>query len=69
MDQLITSIGISCLAPNQPRSLIEWNAQYEAQSFRHDWWFRAGAALVRITRSAIKTSATRPATASQLAHA
>jgi hypothetical protein len=69
MDQIITSIAVSCLAPNRPKSLIEWNAQYEAQSLRHDWWFRAGAAFVRIIHSAVTTGATQPATATQLAHA
>ena len=69
MDQLSTSIGISCLANRHPKSLIEWNAQYEALSVQHDWWFKASVALVRRVRSAVKTIATQPATASQLAHA
>ena len=69
MDQLSTTIGISCLAGNQPKSLIEWNAQYEANDIRQDWWFKAAAAVVRMVRSAVETVATQPATAHQLAHA
>ena len=68
MDQVTTSLGISYLAGSQPKSLIEWNAQYEAQSLRHDWWFKAGAAVIRMVRSAVETIS-QPATAPQPAHA
>jgi hypothetical protein len=69
MEQITTSIALRCLAGNRPKGLIEWNAQYEAQSLRHDWWFKAGAAAIRAIRSAIEAIINQPATAPQLAHA
>ena len=53
MDQISTAIGLSNLNERQPMSLAAWNEQYEALSFEHDGWFRAGAAGLRLIRSAI----------------
>lgn len=69
MDALNTALGFGYARKIQPKSLVEWNAQYEAMSLRHDWWFKAGAAVIRTVRSAIETLSTQPATAPQLAHA
>jgi hypothetical protein len=48
MDPFSSTIGISSLATRQPKSLIEWHAQHETQSLRHDWWFKAGATVIRM---------------------
>jgi hypothetical protein len=64
MDQLTTGLGIAHLVDDrQPKSLVEWNAQYEALSVRNDWWFRAAAAAISWISTAFAdvTRATAPA--------
>jgi hypothetical protein len=44
--------GVIYFANNRhPKSLADWNAQYEALSPEQDWWFKAGVALVAWVRS------------------
>ena len=70
MDQLSTAIGISNLNGTYPKSLTEWNAQYEALSFQQDWWFKAGAALANWVRASIVSAVKFTATpALRAAHA
>jgi hypothetical protein len=57
MDQVSSTIGLSALRDLQPKSLTEWNAQYEAMSLEGDWWFKAGVALVGWVRSAANLAA------------
>jgi hypothetical protein len=67
MDQITTSLGISYLAGSQPKSLIDWNAQYEALTVENDWWFKAAVAVARWVRTSAIARATAPTP--QLAHA
>ena len=69
MDPFSTVIGMSILASPRPKSLIEWNAQYEALSVRNDWWFKAGAALAVWVRSTVEFIADAIAPARQPARA
>jgi hypothetical protein len=64
MDQLTTALGLAHLVNTpRPTSLADWNAQYEAQSIRNDWWFKACAAAIGwISTSFVAvTGATAPA--------
>ena len=70
MDQLSTAIGLSNFNTRQPKSLADWNAQYEAFSVQQDWWFKAGVSLANWLRHSIVSAAKFTATpALRAAHA
>ena len=53
MDALCAALGLSLIGRDRRQTPEQWTASYEAMSFGREWWFRAGAALVRWTRSSM----------------
>lgn len=69
MDAINTALGLSYRSDAQPRSLVEWNAQYEALSLENDWWFKAAVAVARWVRSGAAAISTPTAPVPQIARA
>jgi beta-xylosidase len=69
MNLSIVSGTLYLAGDRKPLSLVEWNTQYESFSIKNDWWFKAGAAVVRLIRTSATQIARATAPASQLAHA
>lgn len=68
MDQSIMSGGLAHLVTSRsPQSLVEWNAEYEALSVRHDWWFKAAVAVTAWVRSTVAAMAAPTSPVPQLA--
>lgn len=58
MDALYNAISLNNFrAGRQPKSLVEWNVQYEAMTFENDWWFRAARAFIGQARNLARTLA------------
>jgi hypothetical protein len=53
MDTYHTTFGLALTGSSTSLTPREWNARYEAMSFEHDWWFKAGVAVSRWVRSSI----------------
>lgn len=69
MDAISTALGLTHARPVQPKSLTDWNADYEADSIHNDWWFKAAVAVTGWVRSAIQASANTTTSTSQFARA
>lgn len=57
MEAVISAIALGRVGQDRPKTLAEWNAEYDALSIAGDWWFRAGVAISAWIGSA--TAATR----------